>query len=40
MLEFDDLMDTIKKLKGILDSKELRMSIIKTESFKLISLTP
>ena len=29
--EFDDLMDTIKKLKGILDSKELRMSIIKTE---------
>jgi len=29
--EFDDLMETIKKLKGILDSKELRMSIIKNE---------
>ena len=25
------VMDTIKKLKGILDSKELRMSVIKEE---------
>ena len=35
-LEFDDLMKTIKDLKNILDSKERRMDIIKTELSEIL----